>query len=597
MTLGIRGKLFLVSLGLITLSVIAADAYLTIALRENLTERIRDDLFARLRFIEHDATSLGAALDDLPAWDALADHLGRRAEGRVTIIRRDGLVLGDSEVDIAALGGVENHAQRPEIVAALSEGRGSTVRWSSTVRQSMLYAATPFIRDGEIAGTVRLAKPLTEVDAAVDRLQSLVFAATAIALLLAVFMSSLVSHWISKTVRTLTAAAHRMAAGDLSARTRAAGADEIAEMGRALDRLAGSLEGALDSLRTERDLMNRVLQGMREGVLLLDRDGRVGLANPALREMLLLEADLVGKSPLEVIRHAELKRVLDQATSGMAPVSAELEIGTLKPRSLLVHASPLPDEPGGLLVVFVDVTDLRRLETVRRDFVANVSHELRTPVASMRSAAETLRQALAAQPQAAVEFIDIIERNADRLHRLIEDLLDLSRIESREFRLDLEPTDLGSFIRHTLSLFVERAQARHVRLLTEVPSGVPPARADRRALEQVLSNLVDNALKYGSEGTSVTVRATAEDETLRVSVEDKGPGIEERHLHRLFERFYRVDAGRSRDLGGTGLGLSIVKHLVEAMSGRVSVESTPGKGTCFSFTLPAAYEEVSTPRP
>jgi two-component system phosphate regulon sensor histidine kinase PhoR len=225
---------------------------------------------------------------------------------------------------------------------------------------------------------------------------------------------------------------------------------------------------------------------------------------------------------------------------------------------------------------------------MRRDFVANVSHELRTPVASIRSAAETLHAAAGRDPEAAARFGEIIERNAERLHRLIEDLLDLSRIESREFQPRLEPLDLEAVADQLLTLFRERAEAKRLRIVRELPAGLPPARADRRALEQVLSNLVDNAVKYCPEGAAITLRAAAAEGKLRVELADTGPGIEAQHLPRLFERFYRVDTGRSRELGGTGLGLSIVKHLVEAMGGAVGVDSTPGRGCTFWFTLPRA---------
>jgi two-component system phosphate regulon sensor histidine kinase PhoR len=378
-----------------------------------------------------------------------------------------------------------------------------------------------------------------------------------------------------------------MAAGDLRARAALSGKDEVAELGNALDQLAASLAGALDELRGERDLLSRVLDGMKEGVLLLDGDGRVVLANPALREMVLLPQDLAGKLPLEVIRNAELKRLLDEAAGASASVSGEIELGDLKPRRLLLHAASLSDERGGLLAVFVDVTELRRLELIRRDFVANVSHELRTPVATIRSAAETLRRAADAGPEATAEFIAIIERQAERLQRLVEDLLDLSRIESRQFKLKQESVFLDQVTEHVLATFRERAEQRRVKLGSAIAAGVQ-VRADARALEQVLNNLVENAVKYGSEGGAVTVRASQDGRMVRVDVADTGPGIEAAHLPRLFERFYRVDAGRSRELGGTGLGLSIVKHLVEAMGGRIEVESAPGRGTTFTVTVPRA---------
>jgi two-component system phosphate regulon sensor histidine kinase PhoR len=587
--LGIRSKLFLVSLGLIVLSVAIANAYLTRALDRDMTERIRRELLVRLRLIERDAAMATAALDDMTSWDELADDLGSRAQARVTIIRKDGLVLGESDVDMPVLGLLDNHAHRPEVRDALARGQGSSTRFSDTVRRRMLYVAVPFHRDGIVVGFARIARPLTEVDMAIGQVRRTIFFASALTLLVAIVFSSIAAHRISKTVLVLTDAARRMAAGDLAVRTRAEGSDEVAELGRALDHLAESLQTALEDLRAERDRMGRVLDSMREGVLLLDSENRVQLANPALREMLLLDRDIVGKTQLEIVRNAELKRILDTARDGGAPASGEIEVGDLKPRRLLVHAIGLPDdEASGVLAVFVDVTELRRLESMRRDFVGNVSHELRTPITAVRSAAETLRVALESGPQASATFVDIIERNAERLHRLVEDLLDLSRIESREFRLNLETVDLQPVADHVVTLLRPNAERKRMRLVVDIHPGTPPARAARRALEQVLSNLVDNAVKYGLEGGSVTLRAQSEASAVRVSIEDDGPGVEAKHLPRLFERFYRVDAGRSREVGGTGLGLSIVKHLVEAMGGTVGVESTPGKGSRFSVTLPRA---------
>jgi two-component system phosphate regulon sensor histidine kinase PhoR len=298
---------------------------------------------------------------------------------------------------------------------------------------------------------------------------------------------------------------------------------------------------------------------------------------------LLLAA--AGLPLLETIRHGALKELIDRASSEPS-TSGEIEVAGLKPRRLLVHASRLVDGPPGLLAVFVDVTDIRRLESLRRDFVANVSHELRTPITAVRSAAETLRTAVTADPAAAASFLGIIERNAERLQRLVEDLLDLSHIESREFRLKLEAVAPDEAVDRVLSLFRERAERKRVRLAAHVPRELPAIQADRRALEQVLTNLVDNAIKYCPEGARITVEGTADSEAVNLTVVDSGPGIEKRHCDRLFERFYRVDAGRSRELGGTGLGLSIVKHLAEVMRGTVNLESTVGQGSRFTVRLP-----------
>jgi two-component system phosphate regulon sensor histidine kinase PhoR len=341
-------------------------------------------------------------------------------------------------------------------------------------------------------------------------------------------------------------------------------------------------------LRDDRDLLGRILESMREGVLVMDGERRILLANASLRDMLLLDSDVVGRSTIEVVRNADLQSLVEQALATSQSLGGEIEVGGLKPRRLLVHAAPLSGEPRALLLVLFDVTEMRRLEIVRRDFVANVSHELRTPVASVRSAAETLRVAIDHDRSATTQFIDIIERNGRRLGELIDDLLDLSRIEAKEFRLKVEPLDLAAVCEKTLAAFAERASSRGIQMASAVPPSLPRAAGDANALERVLTNLIDNALKYCPEGSSVTVAARELGGKLQVTVADTGPGIDARHLPRLFERFYRVDPGRARDMGGTGLGLSIVKHLVEAMNGEVAVDSAPDKGSTFSFTLPRA---------
>jgi two-component system phosphate regulon sensor histidine kinase PhoR len=449
----------------------------------------------------------------------------------------------------------------------------------------MMYAAVPVMRQGSMIGTARVALPLTQVDEAMSRLRKSLGMAALLALAVAAIVSYSAAGLTSRRLRDLTGAARKMAAGDLATRTRAGGHDEIAALGAALDQFAESLSRSLGELRAERDLLTGILSSMNEGVLVVGGDGRIVLSNPALRAMLLVPQEAVGKSVLQVIRNADLNQVLHAAAAGAAS-EAEVDLAGLRPRRVLVRAVPLQDAPRGVLAVFVDVTELRRLESVRRDFVANASHELRSPLTTVRAAAETLRS-VENDPKAAARFIELIQRNADRLASLIDDLLDLSRIESRELKLEVEPLDLGAVVDRALAQHAHRAQVKHITLRSEL-TGAPGVRADRRALDHVLGNLIDNALKYCPEGAAIRIAAVPENGRVRLSVSDTGPGISPEHLPRLFERFYRVDAGRSRELGGTGLGLSIVKHLVEAMGGAVSAESRVGAGSTFTFTLQRA---------
>jgi two-component system phosphate regulon sensor histidine kinase PhoR len=582
MRIGARGKLFLVSLGLLVISVGAAELYLLPTIERDLTERIRQDLLVRLHMVAERASSAAAA--GQTDWDALADRLGAIAQARVTFVADDGTVLGDSEVAMADLAGLENHRTRPEIAAALAGQTTDNIRYSATIKKRMLYAATPVV--GPPTSVARLSLPLAWVDGAKTRVRMLLLGGALVALAAALVFSFAAAVLMSRGLRGLTGVARRLAGGDLDARTRLETPDELGELGRALDHLAANLSRSLRELRDDRDLLGRILQSMREGVLVMDGEHRILLANPSLREMLLLDSDVVGRSTIEVIRNAELQAMVDKALGASEPQAGEVEVGGLKPRRLLVHAARLSGEPRALVLVLFDVTEMRRLETVRRDFVANVSHELRTPVASVRSAAETLRMASEHDPSAAAQFIDIIERNGRRLGELINDLLDLSRIEAKEYQLSVESLDLAAICDKTLATFVERAAARSIGLASTIPPGLPRAAGDPNATDRILTNLVDNALKYCPEGSSVSIAARELGNKIEVLVSDTGPGIDAKHLPRLFERFYRVDPGRSRDMGGTGLGLSIVKHLVEAMGGEIRVESTLGKGSTFLFTLP-----------
>jgi two-component system phosphate regulon sensor histidine kinase PhoR len=585
--LSVQTKLFLISIALIAASMGGADAYLTPLVADHFTDIVRADALARARLAARIAQSSQAPLSNVVEWDRLADDLARQSGVRVTIVRPDGSAAGDSEVGPAELARLENLASASDVRAALESGEGTSQSAGSANEPGSLSAAVAFERDGASA-VVRIAQSLGPVEGVREDMRGFIWFGSAVALCLGLVLSNIVAKRMSSAVRQLTDNARRMTQGDLSVRTRVVGHDDLAELGHELDRLAGSLARTLGELRAERDLQGRILEAMQEGVAVVDRDGRIVLVNPALRAMLLLGADAVGKLLIETVRHAQLEDLFEAARDGSDNTPLEIELPGLKPRRILAHAAPLSGDDEGLLVVFVDVTELRRLESLRRDFVANASHELRTPIAAVRSATETLRGGALDEPEAAIRFVDIIERNAQRLQSLLEDMLELSKLESNEFKLKRERVELASVVPIVLALFRERAEKKGVRLAAELPREPMAIVGDARALEHVLSNLVDNAIKYCPQGARIVVRAVAAGDRVKLVVVDDGPGIAPEHLPRVFERFYRVDAGRSRELGGTGLGLSIVKHMVEAMRGRVAVESEIGRGATFTVSLPNA---------
>jgi two-component system phosphate regulon sensor histidine kinase PhoR len=390
-------------------------------------------------------------------------------------------------------------------------------------------------------------------------------------------------------LREMADAAHRVAEGDLAARAPARGSDALAQVGAALNRIAANHAARLRELSGDRDLATAILDGMGEGVLVLDRRGRIVLANRAARTMTLLGPEAIGKTVLETLRNATLQELIDKAERSEEPVEREVALGGLFPRRLRVRVSRMrgPAAEPGIIAVFHDVTDLRRLETIRTDFVANVSHELRTPVTAISTSVETLLAGALTEPVASREFVEVIERQARRLRQLVDDLLDLSRMESKGFKLNLAEAELLPVVEQSVRLLVEPARQRRVQLRVIAPAGPVRARVDRRAFEQVMMNLLDNAIKYAGDGAEVGVELARDGAQATLRVTDNGPGIAPAHLGRIFERFYRVEPGRSRELGGTGLGLSIVKHLVELMHGTIEVTSNLGQGTVFCVRLPS----------
>jgi two-component system phosphate regulon sensor histidine kinase PhoR len=525
----------------------------------------------------------GSRATDAALWQARVSKLAQLSHTHVTLWDDTGRLVGDHAPGLMAPGTPTHAPLRGAAEGALTE---DSAERELPERQDV---ELPVSLGNGSTGTVRVASVLAQGDVAATVGGVDLISVFLLALLMAAGMAAIASLLSARTARTLTGVATRIAEGDLDARAHIAGNDELARLGRALDRLAENLRSTLSELRSERDRQDDILSGMQEGVLLLDRHRRVAHVNPALRNLLTLSADVVGRLPIEIIRNASLTEFLNEAFEASTALSREIELTGPAPARVLVRIAPLGGPRGGLLAVFVDVTNLRHLETVRQQFVANASHELRTPIASIHSAAETLVGGIANDPATRERFLGIISRNATRLKNLVDDLLDLSKLESRGFDVPLRPTLVAAVVRSTFNALGEAAEKKQIRLIQRVDQGLE-VQADPQALEHVLTNLVENAIRYCPGGSEVTVATERTGSSVRLTVADDGPGIPEEHLSRLFERFYRVDAGRSRELGGTGLGLAIVKHWVEVMNGEVGVTSRLGQGSVFTVSLGVAAQ-------
>ncbi len=585
--------------GLIVLALLVAYIYARQQTALEAREQVTEDLVVRLQLVTKRAELSEFPLSNTKSWDQLADDLGLAAGCRVSFIDRRGRVLGDSMVSLERLSQLDSHSERPEVIAALRGRTEAVERYSNTTGRNMLYVAAPWRGRGATLGVVRLALPMTQVEAALNSLLRVLLVAAVIALVVGLIVSLFAAQIASRGIRSLIQVAAQMEEGNLNIIVDKTSGGEVAELGQALERQARSLAQVIRVLRRERDIFDSILTGMKEGVLYLDADAKIVMVNPALRDMLLMTSEVKGKRIEDLIGETEFNEMLDalydigseseEDEEDEAPriIQGELKIGGLKPAILRVRAQRVEGEHGGVVAVFLDLTETRRLENMRKEFVANVSHELRTPITSIRSASETLQRVSDSRPDIMPRFLDIIDRNAERLFALVEDVLDLSRIESRQFSMSIVSLDVAEAFEKTASLFYDRLQKRGIQLLVSQSEPLW-VRADRRGLEHVLTNLTDNAVKYAGVDTMIELSAEAAQGVVVLRVKDNGVGINEKHLSRLFERFFRVDAGRSREEGGTGLGLSIVKHLVESMGGKVSVSSKVGEGTCFSIELTQA---------
>jgi PAS domain S-box-containing protein len=570
------GRLILGTI-LITAAAIAAHVIgVDATLRQALEQDVRVQLEREVRLM---AAGLPA---DSSQWQRAVVEMAARSGHRVTLIDRTGRVRAESAEPVETIARLENHAGRPEVRAALAGQTGSDRRTSATVGEPLIYVAIPVS-----AGALRVAATLDQVEHIVGGAQRAIFGAAAVALVIAIILATMAGRSIAKPLTRITLAAREIAQG-AQPRFPPSGIPDVDALVRALRDMHQQLEQRFTELRRERAESAALVESMTEGVIAADARGTIVTANQAARRLLGYEDEEALPVLSQLFRAKAARELVDTVLAGSSAIEQrELE---LDGSTVLISGRALP--LGGALLVLHDVSELRRLETVRRDFVANVSHELKTPLTSISGYAETL---VNEPPDAGTtrRFLDVILANARRMQRLVDGLLDLSRIESGGWRPEPVTLDAGPVAREVWSLLSARAGERQVQFETSIGKGAEQLRADPDAFRQVLSNLFDNALRHSSVGGRVTLRTRREDGGVLVGVRDTGSGISREHLPRIFERFYRADPARAREDGGTGLGLAIVKHLVEAHGGSATATSEVGRGTEISCWFPDGERDLT----
>ena len=562
---------------------------LTRTTRDAQLDALRNSLSIQARAL---STSIPTTIQD-PAvenLDALAQRWSSLLEARVTIIGADGTVLGESDGYREQM---DNHLNRPEVQQALATGEGVSSRFSQTLQAEMMYAAVPVVAAGDTVAVARVGLTLEQIESNIAQIQRAILSATVIAALAAVFVAVVIAGRTTRSIQRLTEVATRMAAGDLDARLHLTPQNDLGNLTRAFNYMGDQLRDQVQDLAAERGRLEAILENMADGVLITDGMGQVSLLNPAAARLLeVKEEEVLGRSFAEVARHHELiqtwQDVYNERQEQMVAVEMDRQGIFVQ---MIVSPLAITDQQG-CLVILQDLTRIRRLETVRRDFISNISHELRTPLAALKALVETLLAGALDDPPAAKRFLASAESEVDALTQMVEELLELTRIESGMVPLRLSPTPVADVVMPAIDRLRPQAERLNLNMKIDLPEDLPPVLSDASRAQQVVGNLVHNAIKFTPDGGKITVKAEAENEEAAVLfyVRDTGVGIPAIELPRIFERFYKAD--RARSGGGTGLGLAIARHLVQAHGGQIWAKSKEGKGSTFYFTLPMAAEEV-----
>ena len=562
--------------------------YLSKNLEDHSLGELKSSLINQAYLISAELNTSDLKAAEFDSLEAKAKEISERIRCRITIINNQGVVLADSNKSEEDIPGMDNHAGRPEIKQALEGKTGIETRYSATLKIDMLYVALPIKDKNSIVGAVRVSLPVSSVREALFTIRKTVFIGFVFALALAFVLASILSRQIIKPIHKIIRASRRFSKGDFSRKIFQDSEDEIGELSLTLNKMAQQIQEKISQIETQNQKMTAIFSNMAEAVLVIDKTLHVVSINPAGEKIFGVKKNIVeNKLFLEAIPNNDILEVVNKALNEGKPISQEMNLVWPLQRVFQINASAIfeSDVTSGCLLVIRDITEIRRLETMRRDFVANVSHELKTPLTSIKGFIETLMEGAVDDKENRMNFLRIIHEHSERLNSLINDLLDLSYLESKQAGLNKEELDLGKLIATVISGFKAQAKQKDVEITSRIADRTI-IEADKDKIEQVFINLIDNAIKFNKKGGTIGIYSEDLGDKIKIIVEDSGIGIPAKDIGRIFERFYRVDKARSRQMGGTGLGLSIVKHIIELHGGSVGIDSTEGLGSRFWLILP-----------
>jgi len=562
-------------------------AYLVNSTRTFQLDNLRSQLENEAMITAEASLSDFSSTDKAGDLDALTKKLGMEIETRITIVALNGTVLGDSEEDPATM---ENHADRPEIVDALATGVGESTRYSTTLRQRMMYVAVPISYEDEILGVARVSLPLTTVESLMHQVTISIIIAMVVATALVILAAWVIARVATRPIRRLTVATKRIASGQLGQKIPIEAKDEVGELTHAFNEMSVKIKELVEAISEDRTRLATILDSMADGVIMTDAEGNVSLANRAA-EILFGIKEAKNKSLIEVVRDHEVAELLKVCLKTARTQATQYESNVSK-RYLRAIAIPITDIE--VLILFQDLTGLRNLQTTRRELIGNISHELRTPLAGIKAMVETLRDGAVDDREAARDFLTRIDSEVDRLTQLVVELTELSRIETGKAELEKEPVDLNQLVEEVVIQLSPIAERQKVSISKELFAELPTVSADKGRVRQVIANLVHNAIKFTAAGGRITVTSRVLEESVVVDISDTGTGIPKEELSRVFERFYKGDKARTGE--GTGMGLAIAKHVIEAHRGNIWVESEEDKGSTFSFSLPLQPSSGQEPK-